>query len=120
MSNAALVHAFVAQLTQLLEYLEKRFPDDRDIHYTRKQLDAAASLSPRLVVVHFMAEVRPYMDELMAGNEKFFLHLVTNSYDDVLGHMDIAGKWSTLNEDERAWLFTKTQNIAKMGNLIAS
>jgi hypothetical protein len=118
MSEQALMHAFVSQLRELIDFLIKKFPEDRDIFFTKSQMDAAASISPRLVVAHFMSEVSQYLDELESRNDQFFLHLVKTDYDHVLGHMDLSKKWTQLSDADKDYLWTTTQRITKMGSMV--
>lgn len=117
---SVLIDAFVAQMDGLLEFINKRFPEDKDIYITRTKFNTAAAFCPRLVVAQFMSEVWPYMEELKARNESFFLHMVKTDYDHVVGHMDLAGKWNGMSEAERETMWTRIDQLVQIGQRVIS
>jgi hypothetical protein len=58
------------------------------------------------------------MDELEQRNSHFFLDLADSDYDHVLGHLQIAQKWSMFTEQEQTYLWDNIGKMIKLGTLV--
>lgn len=110
--------AFNKHLLELLKMLMTKFPEDRDISVIHSQVETASRLTPRLTVVHFIKEVLPFTDHIESRNEAFFLQLVKNEYDDVIGYLNLPNKWQCFNDREREFLWKNIQNLTTLGRKI--
>lgn len=117
-STFAQVAAFNTKLHGIVELLLKRFPSDRNISFTRSKVELAQKTNSKLPALHFMREITDHLSQLEARDDQFFLTLVQNKYDDALASLDIPHKWSCLTDEDKEYLWTTTQTLAKLGQKI--
>jgi hypothetical protein len=116
--SATHCHAFVALLTELIEFLICKFPDEKELYYTRTQVRNASALNPRVVVTKYLAEVAPYIDQIENQDESFFIDLVETDYDHVLGHLNISQKWQQLSDTEKSRLWKWVGDLTQLSQIV--
>jgi hypothetical protein len=118
MATFAQVGMFNAQLYGIIELLCKKFPDDKNLSFTKTHIELAKQTNSKLPALHFTKEITNHLDQLKNRDDAFFLTLAKTKYDDVLSSMDLPHKWSSLNTDEKDFLWKTTETLAKLGLMI--
>ena len=108
--------AFNNLLQSTADLVCKRFPEDRDIDYTRSRIELAVSMSPRLAVVSFMENVEPLRDYIVRRDEAFFLGKAKT--DDTLKCFNLGDKWKTLSESDKETLWSNVTKMMVLGDKI--
>ena len=110
--------AFNNLLQKTADLISNRFPDDRDIDYTRSKIELGVERAPRLAVVTFMEEVIPYRAYIDNRDEAFFLGKA--KADDTLRCFNLGEKWKVLSETEKDMLWTNVSKMVALGEKIMS
>ena len=108
--------AFNSLLQSTADLVSKRFPNDRDIDYTRSRIDLAVSMSPRLAVVNFIEAVDPYRKYIKKRDEAFFLGMA--KADDTLKCFNLGDKWTRLSDADKDVLWTNVTKMVSLGDKI--
>jgi len=69
------VGRFNNNLEKMFQDLEKAYPDDRDLPYYRDKISLARRANAKMIVEEFMKASEPYIEHIMAKNDRFFLEL---------------------------------------------
>lgn len=113
---AARVIHFNNLLKDILSLLSARFPQDKDVEYTRNQVELATSVSTRRVIENFSNTVRPYLQKIHDRDETFFLNKATT--DSYLQDLNIHDKWASLSKEDREHLWKNVQKMVILGDKI--
>lgn len=110
--------AFNKMLKDVVESISDKFPDDKDISFTKDNIDISISMSPRTPVKMFMQGVSPFLQQIAQKDDKFFLK--TANEDENLRSLDLSDKWNHYSEDEKELLWKKVQKMVLLGGKIMS
>ena len=110
--------AFNNKLRDIITIVANEFPEDRDLEYTRSQIELSISVSPRMTITTFMQSAQPYLEKISRKDEDFFLKVVKN--DNTLKDMKLHEKWGKLTEEDREKLWRNVQKMVILGDKILS
>ncbi|KAJ3349643.1 hypothetical protein GGF32_005338 [Allomyces javanicus] len=116
MTSSMNVAVFNRMLLGVLGFLQKRFPDDRDIVMSVTQVKAAMNLAPREPCLVFIQAAIPYEDKIVRRDEGFFLGMLGD--DDALRGFNLGEKWSSLSPVERDYLWKSVAKMLVLGKQI--
>jgi len=114
----ARVTAFNNLLQDIVNIVSRRFPEDKDLEYTRSKIELYVSLSPRQTISTFMKSAQPYLEEILNKNDAFFIGMAQQS--DVFSTLQLDSKWSLLEDTDRETLWKNVQKMLVLGNKILS
>jgi len=114
----ARVTAFNNLLRDIINLVSNKFPEDKDVAYTKSQIELAISVSPRGTISGFMKETKPYLEKILHKDEDFFLNMINDSKG--LQGLAINDKWTYLNTVEKDRLWKNVQKMVVLGNKIMS
>lgn len=115
-AEAIRIHAFNNMLKDLLEYISKKFPQDKDVTYARSQIELALTLSSITSIRSFMSCAQPYLSEIYNKDEHFFLDIAKT--DSTLNCMHLGDKWKDLDDNDKDTIWKKLQKMVVLGNKI--
>lgn len=114
-----LVIAFNNVLKDLLQTLCNKFPGDKEVLYTKTQVEIASSCHSKLPAMQFTINVKPFIQHIQQKNETFFLRLVESpEYKDLLQGLDLSEKYTRLNQIEKEQLWQYFQKLVILGQKI--
>lgn len=111
-----LTMAFHKLLNEIFDVVLKKFPNDRDIGYTKSQIDITTNISPGLVVSTFIQEITPYLDQIKNRDEEFFLR--KSRTDETISYMNLADKWKSFSDKEKDKLWNNVDKMLKLADKI--
>lgn len=100
---------------ETLDILHDKFPDDKDLFYSKSRVEMSINYSPRLVVEKFHRNILPYEDQIKANDEHFFIGM--SKTDSTFSAFSLHEKWSEFSEDEKEKLFLAVNKLVKMCKL---
>lgn len=118
MTNFALVATFNKKLMEMMDFLKTKYPDDRNVSYTRNQICSAMSLTPKMPLVHFMANVQPYLKQIKDKDDTFFLSLASEKYNATFAKFHLNDKWGDMNTNERDYIWSSVNTLATVGTKV--
>lgn len=110
------ITAFNNLLRDVINIVAARFPDDKDLEYTKSQIELSVSVSPKGTITTFMQNTRPYLEKILHKDEQFFLCMANGSK--TLNGLQISQKWSLLTTEDRERLWRTIQKMVVLGNKI--
>jgi hypothetical protein len=110
------VHAFNNLLHDIVQTISEKFPEDRDLEYTRSRIELSSSVSPRTTIVSFMDAVKPYLEKIAHKDEDFFLNIA--GQEKSLKDMKLNEKWNSLDDKQREKIWRKVQQMVLLGDRI--
>ena len=116
MEVQVLISAFNKTLKELINFMSKKYPIDRDIAYTSSQIELAMMASHRLTLINFMDGVTPFIPEIKRRDEHFFLKKATTEED--LSSLNLSEKWPLLNEQDKEYLWKSVEKLVTIGEKV--
>lgn len=104
---------FKTTMNDMISYLSSCIPRDKEVEKTKMLVETAMSANPRETVRTFTEALEPYADQILTGDDKYFLGLdvVSLGADDEGSRLAdrIKGMWTKLDHDqqERAKRYVK-------------
>jgi|SRR6478609_7572698 len=114
--SIARITAFNNLLRDIVETLCRKFPHDKELDYTKSQVELSLSISPRTTIVSFIQSTQPYLEKILHKDEEFFLNLAGETK--ALSSLSIGDKWSQLEDGEKEKLWKNVQKMVVLGNKI--
>lgn len=99
--------AFNTQIQNLIDDLNKLYPDEKDVKLFKEKYKLIKFANPRMIVENFIIYVYPYKDYIMKKNEEFFLK-ENNSIDNEFTQNDIS--LTKVINFKKLWLITSNDN----------
>jgi len=112
------ISAFNNLLRNIINIVASEFPEDRDLEYTRSQIELSFTVSPRTTIITFMKCLEPYIEKICRKDEDFFLNVVKK--EKTLKNMKLHEKWDKLAINEREKLWKNVQKMVVLGDKILS
>ena len=103
-------------LRDVVTILSDRFPEDKEVEYTKSQIELAVSVSPRGTITTFMGSARPYLEKILHKDEQFFLCMADGTKS--LKGLAINDKWGKLTDEDKDRLWKTVQKMVVLGNKI--
>tara|TARA_B100000674_G_C37715024_1_gene856987 strand:- start:18 stop:410 length:393 start_codon:yes stop_codon:yes gene_type:complete len=69
----SILTAFNTQVQNLIDDLNKLYPNEKDINLFREKFKLIKFANPRLIIENFILYVYPYKEFIMSKNEKYFI-----------------------------------------------
>lgn len=110
------ITAFNNLLRDIINVVATRFPNDKELEYTKSQIELSVSISPRGTITAFMQNARPYLEKILHKDEQFFLCMANGSK--TLNGLQISQKWSSLTNEDKERLWRTVQKMVVLGNKI--
>ena len=105
--------AFTDLLKDLLVRLTKKFPMDRDLAYSRSQIELGLSMSPTTTINAFVDNVLPYKEKIKNRQESFFLNMAQT--DESVQYLNIGDKWNLLSNEDKDFLWKTVFKLLNLG-----
>ena len=112
----ARVTAFNNLLREIFTIVSLKSPDDKDLEYTKNQIDLVFSVSPRKTITMFIKSTKPYLEKILHKDEVFFLDMANET--EALEGLSLNTKWSTLSDVEKEKIWKNVQKMVVLGNKI--
>lgn len=120
--KVVLVNAFFEQLLKFLTELRDMYPDDADFSLGVTSIRMMRTVNPSMVVKFFYDTAKPYEDEILTKNEKFFLDHSFNDIPDV--DFNILAKLKeyviNMSDDSKRYVWMYVDNLFKLAKVISS
>ncbi len=114
--SIARITAFNNLLIDILSLVEKHFPGDKDLEYTKSQIELALSFSPGTTIASFMRDVKPYLEKIHNKDEHFFKNIADKEKS--LKGLSLGKKWDVLEKPEREKVWRNVQKMIVLGDRI--
>lgn len=114
--SVARITAFNNLLRDIVQVVSERFPDDKELEYTKSQIELSVSVSPRKTIISFIKSTQPYLEKILHKDEAFFLELADKTTS--LQPLSIGEKWLALDAAQREKLWKNVQKMVVLGNKI--
>ena len=100
----------------MVNIVSQKFPDDKDLEYTKSQIELGVSVSPLSTITSFINNTRPYLEKILHKDEGFFLTVVEDH--SAFKGMAISTKWHELTQSEKDHMWKNVQKMIVLGNKI--
>ena len=107
------IGAFNDLLEQFLSELHDTFPEEPAIKKYQVSFDIMRSANPKKCVTSFMSSITPYVQSIMAKDEKFFLE----SPPDIIADLNLGKHWNddiSQGTKDAIWQYLQTLNMLGM------
>ena len=119
MTVDSFVLGFNKTLLSLLNFLDKKFPNDPDIISTRNKLNVAIQFTPREPAIQFMDGVVPFTKKIETRDETFFLNLIeSKEYAKMMEGLNMKEKWMTFSDHQKDQVWQCFQKMVQLGDRI--
>lgn len=110
----ARVSAFNNLLHDTMSLVSKKFPNDKELDYTKSQIELSLSMSPFVTITTFVTNAMPYVDEINKRDETYFLSKANNR--SIL--LNLSDKWRDLTDSEKDKIWSNIQKMLRLGRKI--
>ena len=115
-ANMTMIMAFHKLLTETIDIIANKFPLDKEIQYTKSQIDMSTNMSPRYAVVSFMEEIRPYKQKIDNRDEDFFIRKSCTEI--TISSLNLSEKWNEFSSNDKERLWNNVKKLMKLGEKI--
>lgn len=114
--SIARVTMFNNLLHDVVQLISEKFPEDKDVEWTRSQIEFYTSVSSLGAVTNFMQSARPHLKQILEKDDVFFISMANKQ--DWLAAMCLEDKWSSLSIEDKEALWRKIQKMVVLGDKI--
>lgn len=112
---------FRKQLSAMLDYIRSCVPADKELVKQQMKLETALQIDPRSTVELFIEYVKPHADEILTGNESYFLMADEKLLGIDSEYLQFSQKlktlWVQLNADQQEKIKRYTKLLLMLGTI---
>ena len=110
--------SFCKILNETLAFITTKFPSDKDLEYSKSQIELALLVSQRLTITTFVNATTPFLAKIEARDSDFFLN-VANA-EPALACLKLGDKWGNLSPADQEYLWQNVKRLTVLGQKLIS